>query len=368
MFDLIGDVHGHATPLKNLLHKLGYQEIDGVWRHPDRQVVFLGDLIDRGPEQVETVKVVRRMVEAGTALVVMGNHEFNAVSWATPRIAVQKPGNPESGSTEPGNPGIVDPKPGATTQLDGAFPNLQEQAPEESKAAQYETEFLRAHTPGNRRQHQAFLDQMPEESTLYREAIDWFKTFPVYLDLPGFRVVHACWHVESLNTLSGYVDAANRLLPDAWQDANCTEQPAYESLEVLLKGWEVKLPPSHWFPDQYGKLRSRIRTRWWLQDEATYRALALVPAGREPMIPDISCPATDLPGYDQQKLLFLGHYWLTGQPEPLTEHIACLDYSIASQNAGHAEQGKLCAYRWYGEHQLQRENYWWVEPKAQIKA
>lgn len=53
VYDIIGDIHGHAGPLKQLLDRLGYVESDGVWRHPSRRALFLGDYIDRGPEQVE---------------------------------------------------------------------------------------------------------------------------------------------------------------------------------------------------------------------------------------------------------------------------------------------------------------------------
>jgi hypothetical protein len=52
MYDLIGDIHGHATELKALLAKMDYQEGDGVWQHPERKVIFLGDFVDGGPEQV----------------------------------------------------------------------------------------------------------------------------------------------------------------------------------------------------------------------------------------------------------------------------------------------------------------------------
>lgn len=45
MYDLIGDIHGYATELKALLDKLGYREANGVWRHRDRKVIFLGDLV-----------------------------------------------------------------------------------------------------------------------------------------------------------------------------------------------------------------------------------------------------------------------------------------------------------------------------------
>jgi protein phosphatase len=76
-FDIIGDVHGCADELEELLERLGYRpDTAGPWRHPAaRTVVFLGDLVDRGPRIVDTLHTVRRMVEAGTALCVAGNHE-----------------------------------------------------------------------------------------------------------------------------------------------------------------------------------------------------------------------------------------------------------------------------------------------------
>ena len=82
-FDVIGDVHGYAGPLQALLGELGYDVVDGAHRHPSRTAVFVGDLIDRGPSQLETLRIVRAMVEAGAARIVLGNHEFNAIAYAT---------------------------------------------------------------------------------------------------------------------------------------------------------------------------------------------------------------------------------------------------------------------------------------------
>lgn len=67
MYDIIGDIHGHVEALQALLLKLGYRERNGAWRHPERTAIFVGDLIDRGPHQIETVRLVRDMVEAGAA-------------------------------------------------------------------------------------------------------------------------------------------------------------------------------------------------------------------------------------------------------------------------------------------------------------
>ena len=75
-FDIIGDVHGCASELTELLGTLGYVEQEGLWSHPDgRRAVFLGDLVDRGPRIPEVLRLVMRMVETGHALAVPGNHD-----------------------------------------------------------------------------------------------------------------------------------------------------------------------------------------------------------------------------------------------------------------------------------------------------
>ena len=83
-YDLIGDVHGCAQSLEQLLTVLGYKKRAGVWQHGFRQALFLGDLIDRGPQIRETLHIVHAMVEAGHAHCIMGNHEYYALAWNTP--------------------------------------------------------------------------------------------------------------------------------------------------------------------------------------------------------------------------------------------------------------------------------------------
>jgi len=76
-FDIIGDVHGCCDELEALLHQLGYANGDGSWAHPDgRKAIFVGDLVDRGPRIVDTLKTVMAMSQAGTALCVPGNHDI----------------------------------------------------------------------------------------------------------------------------------------------------------------------------------------------------------------------------------------------------------------------------------------------------
>ena len=74
-FDIIGDIHGCRSELESLLVLLGYDSRTN--RHPQgRKVVFLGDLVDRGPDIPGVLRIAMRMVEAGTALCVPGNHEI----------------------------------------------------------------------------------------------------------------------------------------------------------------------------------------------------------------------------------------------------------------------------------------------------
>ena len=71
-YDIIGDIHGCAAELTALLGQLGYRpDDDGVHRHPERTAVFVGDLIDRGPGQLEVLRTVKAMVDAGAAKITM---------------------------------------------------------------------------------------------------------------------------------------------------------------------------------------------------------------------------------------------------------------------------------------------------------
>jgi len=85
-FDIIGDIHGCCDELEELLHHLGYQPAASqngcptampTYSHPaGRKAVFVGDLVDRGPRVLNSLAVVRNMVEAGAALCVPGNHDM----------------------------------------------------------------------------------------------------------------------------------------------------------------------------------------------------------------------------------------------------------------------------------------------------
>jgi protein phosphatase len=94
-FDIIGDVHGCLDELVALLTKLGYVRVEtsdepegaavrsaGLWIHPDgRKPVFLGDLVDRGPDSPGVLRLVMNMVKNGAAWCVPGNHDVKLLKW-----------------------------------------------------------------------------------------------------------------------------------------------------------------------------------------------------------------------------------------------------------------------------------------------
>jgi len=93
-FDIIGDVHGCADELEELLARLGYSveafdEGGGhgyrVFAKSGRRAIFLGDLVDRGPRTPDVLRLVMAMVDAGEALCVPGNHDAKFLRWLNGR-------------------------------------------------------------------------------------------------------------------------------------------------------------------------------------------------------------------------------------------------------------------------------------------
>lgn len=315
-YDLIGDVHGHASALVSLLETLGYRESAGAYRHPTQTAVFVGDFIDRGIEQIRTVTLVRRMLDAGSAHAVMGNHELNAIAWFV---------------QDPSAPG----------------------------------EFLRRHASAkygdsNRKQHARFLAEVEARPRLHAELVDWFLSLPLWLDLPGFRVVHACWHARFIRYLEPKLLPGAKLTrelmvpatrePEDEHEKDTPEPSIFKAVEALTKGIEVPMPEGLSFPDKDGKERRRVRVRWWDGQATTYREAVLLDAQSSSNLPQVPIPQHARVGYSDPKPVFVGHYWLTGQPAPLASNVACLDYSIG-------KGGRLCAYRFDGEPELLANNF-----------
>jgi hypothetical protein len=296
MYDIIGDIHGHALELRNMLAKLGYTLEQGVYRHPTRQVIFVGDFVDRGPQIRETLEIVRGMVDGGAALAVMGNHEYNAICFHEK--------HPQGG-------------------------------------------HLRPHIPRNIFQHTRTLEEFNSREgwERWQDYIEWFKTLPLFLELPGLRVVHACWDPRHIESLREQLPDA-RLTDDFLLRITQRGTPEYKAVEETLKGKEVDLPAGSFFHDKDGNARTKMRIRWWSNPQGrTYQDYYLEPIETLNSQPVDYAALTDTWHYQEDTPVFFGHYWLRGTPQLLNTHAVCLDYSVA-------KGGELIAYRWNGEQEL----------------
>jgi hypothetical protein len=286
--DVIGDIHGYADKLRTLLSRLGYQQKGGIYGAPDRRAIFVGDLIDRGPAIGEVMEVVEGMLKSGAAQIVMGNHEFNALCYHT---------RDENGG------------------------------------------YLRLHNKKNCAQHAETLRYFKKNPGAKDRAIDWFHSFPLWLDLGFVRVVHAAWSPESIRLLGTRYLTRESLAP-----AGTKGTPEYSAVETVLKGVEARLPEDVPYDDKDGNPRREIRVRWWL-DPNVERTFAETVFPRDPRMPNTPfTPVKQWEPYDPaEPPVIFGHYWLPywlpkdWPPASILPNVICVDYSAG-------KGGPLVAY------------------------
>lgn len=307
-FDIIGDVHGCANTLEKLLRKMGYDRVSGVYRHPERQAIFLGDVVDRGPHIRKALHLVKNMTDAGSALCILGNHEFNAICYTTP-------------------------------------------APEGHGQS-----HVRAHNSRHNRLIAETLDQFSGHPEEWRMFLDWFKTLPLFLEMPGFRVVHACWDQELVDEYKArYGDS--RLREELIIESMDPHSFAGRIFDRLTRGTGIPLPPGTTITGRDGYVRESFRTKFWADNPRTYRDVVFQPDPLPDHIADKPLSSREnaqLLSYGaQDPPVFVGHYWLQGSPRPLRHNVACLDYSAV-------KFGRLVAYRFDGERKLSADKFVWV--------
>lgn len=299
-YDLIGDIHGQYDKLSGLLTQLGYTPKGSTWKHREgRQVIFLGDYVDRGPKVREVLQTVRGMADAGDALAIMGNHELNLVTWHTQ-----------------GSNGC----------------------------------WLRPHNKRHDAQNSVTRATFADSPDELNDWLEWMKRLPVTLELDGLCAVHACWderHIHLLPT-GCFTDVA------MLERAATPGTTAYDATQTLLKGPELALPNGTKFIDKEGRTHSRIRVKWWGRTARTTLGEATMPS---PTVDLLRLPLADdalqIANYaSDAKPVFFGHYWLPpdSPKQPLAPNIACLDF-------GAGLGGPLVAYRWNGEQQLDAANF-----------
>ncbi len=241
--DIIGDAHGEIDALRELLARLG---CDVARRAVERPIVFIGDLVDRGPDSVAVVLLVQQLVEAGVAQVVLGNHELNLLATDA------KEGNGWFLHREP-----------ADSWHDG-----------------------KVHVP--------FVSR--EAGAGERERIGAFlRAMPVALESPQLRVVHAAWSPPAIEAASRApsLDAFMNPLPVDLPPLSLDDAPTREArtnpdvpvpvhrelaarqvaeqnsqpIKVLTSGLERPIAPGmapRWLS---GKWRLLERDPWWDHDD-----------------------------------------------------------------------------------------------------
>jgi hypothetical protein len=270
-YDIIGDVHGHAAALEKLLDVMGYSKRDGIWRHPERTAAFVGDFVDRGPENLRACRIVMAMQEAGSGVAVMGNHDLNAVCLATP---------------DPASPGA----------------------------------YLRPHTPQNLHQTAATRTEMerdPEEARMVR---NWLRRLPLWLELDRLRIAHAGWCLASMEKLRPWIDQRRALTDEGLVRAARKGDPVRHAREMLLNGLEANLPDNMRWIDHDRKERSEVRLPWWFAGDKTLTwRMAAAPVTNEvrSKLPDTPLPEGILGERDNDsRPIFFGHYSMNGNSLP----------------------------------------------------
>ena len=299
MYDIIGDIHGHYDLLVAMLEKLGYQLKGDVYEHPSRKVIFTGDIINRGPKIRRTVQLVRGMVESGNAQCLLGNHELNAILYAT-------------------------------MDKSGAY--------------------LQKHLPRFQLPLKKTLDEYKKYPEEFAETIKWFRKLPIYLDLGNLRVVHGCWNDAHIELLNQFLVGSDKLTK-SFLRTYITNKELNTAVTELIKGVEMQLPKDFLLKDNKGIIRRSFRIKWWgVPEEKTFKKLAF---GNQFTLPAYSIPKEILPKTypypEDAPPVFLGHYCLNRKKLIYQNNICCVDTCITRCK-------KLTAYRWDREQQLTEEH------------
>ncbi len=312
--DIVGDIHGEIEALRQLLKCLGYDQY-GI--HPDgRRLVFVGDLVDRGPNSPAVVELVKKLVEKGRAQCILGNHELNLLR-----------GDPKQGNEW----------------------------------------FTKPDQPGN-------YPCVVVTGKQKLEFIEFLQDLPLALQRDDLRVVHACWNEKAVMKLSepscpatvleafnlfesgleadcNYAEMTDSALDRALKDVN--KQPDISSklaahdvvcqmgnpVKVMTSGEEAVADEAFWAG---GKWRMVARQKWW-EDYSDDQAVVVGHYWR--YFGELTAEQKDKGGPD----LFEGiepHHWMGKNNK-----VYCVDFSVGLKHKARAEGFsehlcKLAALRW----------------------
>lgn len=324
--DIVGDVHGEFEVLEQLLERLGYDEHG---ESPDgRKLVFLGDLVDRGPDSPAVVDKVMHFIKRGNALCLMGNHELNLLL----------------GRCLPGNGWFLQPN---DMERPGEF-------------------------------HSRHVD--PARIDVY---LAFFDSLPVVLENDSLRLVHACWHAPSLAALKrdryqneSVADLYRRYEIDVQKKLNSAElahmveqENAFYSVMLQDPDWDAAVLPAHAEAEVIAQMYNPIRV---LTSGAVHVATKPAFAAGQWRMSDRTRWWDD---YEDEVPVVIGHFWrrfntaadrisgvygkdvFEGIPSHAwmgkKKNVYCVDYSVGHRHAERRRDpdidefhGKLAALRY----------------------
>ncbi len=303
-YDIIGDVHGYAKELEELLLRLGYSKMYGTWKHMHRKAVFVGDFIDRGPDSKKVLSIIKNMVDEDAAYAILGNHEINMLLYLTK--------NPETGKS------------------------------------------FRKPSESSRKLIEQVRQEFEGDNKAFKEYLRWMRKLPIYLDFGKLRVVHAYWNEQYMHLIDEYT--TGRLSKKVMALLSDPDHPLATALNGITKGVEMKLPADLVIKDATNIRRTNFRIKWWEQPEdKTFFELSF---GNKFKLPDYTVPKELLfpfEVYDTSKpMLFVGHYCVGKENVITAPNICCIDACVASG-------GSLGAYRWNGEDTFIDEHFVFVD-------
>jgi len=319
--DIVGDVHGEIDPLRALLSQLGYDE---AGRHNGkRRLVFVGDLVDRGPDSPAVLELVMKLAGNGSAQCILGNHEMNLLR-----------NDRKHGNDWYTRPEVADPAQATC-------------ASEEQK----------------QRFHQFLL------------------TLPLALHNDRLRVVHACWHSESLARVAALEDDTDPLTAFELFDAEtiaaheanfelrAQAKSELDSLTAALSDHDAVPPflPANAAIDTAWQMGNPIRVL--TSGVETPTAAPFYAGGKWRMVERRKW----WEDYGEERPVIIGHYWrrfgnastgLAGKYGPdlfagieprhwmgKRNNVYCVDFSVGAKSVARANNidhshFRLAAFRW----------------------
>lgn len=300
MYDIIGDVHGHADQLRNLLLKMDYKPVEDYYSHPTRKAVFVGDFINRGPKIRETINLIRKMVERDAAYAILGNHELYAVLYYLRDI---------------------------------------------------EGKYYKKRIPKYQLQINQTLAEFVSCKEEFKSHLKWFRTLPMYLDFGKIRIVHAFWDDENIKLLQEKITEP-KLKKSVLREIALNGTEFSSKFWETCKGVDFQLPKDLLIFDDEGRPHRSFRMKWWDTPEGkTFKDISLESRFE---LPAYTIPKELVqyrkPYLAQDPIVFFGHYCLKQCCGIITDNLCCVDACVT-------RTGKLLAYRWDGEEKLDNSNF-----------